>query len=135
MKIRGIKRGQTIELLDSVDSIPDGAEIIVDLKPSSTKRVEVQKPLTDEERLEKLNQLFGVWKEQPELIEIFAEIDKERHSYKGRVIASIDNSKQSSNQLSFMSKLKQIKIDAPEDFAASLDLYVSREKGVESSLE
>lgn len=92
MRIRGIKRGQTIELLDSVDSIPDGAEIIVDLEPSSTKRVEVQKPLTDEERLERLNQLFGVWKEQPELIEIFAEIDKERHSYKGRVINSIDNS-------------------------------------------
>jgi len=30
-----------------------------------------------------------------------------------------------------MSKLKQIKIDAPEDFAANLDLYVSGKKGVE----
>lgn len=88
MKIRGIKRGQTIELLESVDSIPDGAEIIVDLEPSSTKYAEVKKPLNDEERLEKLNQLFGVWKDQSELIEIFAEIDKERHSYRGRVVGA-----------------------------------------------
>ncbi|MGH7998175.1 MAG: hypothetical protein ACREPR_01760 [Brasilonema sp.] len=92
MKIKGIKRGQTIELLEPVDSIPDGAEIIVDLEPSSTKCDEVKKPLTDEERLERLNQLFGVWNNQPELIEIFAEIDKERHSYRGRVVNSIDNS-------------------------------------------
>lgn len=91
MKIRGIKCGQTIELLESVDSIPDRAEIIVDLEPSSTKYTEVKKPLKDEERLEKLNQLFGVWKDQLELIEIFAEMDKERHSYRGRVVDSIDN--------------------------------------------
>lgn len=92
MRIRGIKRGQTIELLEPVNSIPDGAEIIVDLEPSSIKSAQVKKPLTDEERLEKLNQLFGVWKDQPELTEIFAEIDKERHSYRGRVVDSIDNS-------------------------------------------
>jgi hypothetical protein len=30
-----------------------------------------------------------------------------------------------------MSKLKQIKIDAPEDFAVNIDLYVSGKKGVE----
>ncbi|WP_169218910.1 hypothetical protein [Brasilonema sp. UFV-L1] len=41
MKIRGIKRGQNIELLESVDSIPDGAEVIVDLEPSSTKCVDI----------------------------------------------------------------------------------------------
>lgn len=29
---------------------------------------------------------------------------------------------------SLMAKLKQIQIDAPEDFAANLDLYTSREK-------
>lgn len=91
MKIRGIKRGQTIELLEPVESIPDGAEIIVDLEPSSTKCDQVKKALRDEERLEKLNQLFGVWKDQPELIEIFAEMDNERHSYRGRVVDSIDN--------------------------------------------
>jgi hypothetical protein len=30
-----------------------------------------------------------------------------------------------------MSKLKSVKIDAPEDFAANLDLYMSGEKRVE----
>ncbi|BAY46037.1 hypothetical protein SAMD00079811_36440 [Scytonema sp. HK-05] len=47
------------------------------------------------------------------------------------LIKNFTQSKQSSQKLSFMSKLKQIKIDAPEDFAANLDLYVSGEKGVE----
>ncbi|MBP5974404.1 hypothetical protein HW132_17115 [Brasilonema sp. CT11] len=45
MKIRGIKRGQTIELLEPVDTIPDGAEILVDLEPSCTKYAQVKKPL------------------------------------------------------------------------------------------
>lgn len=90
MKIRGIKRGQTIELLDQVDNIPDGVEIMVELVVSSHKNAEVKQPLTDEERLARLNQLFGAWKDQPELIEIFAEIDQQRHAYQGRVIDSIE---------------------------------------------
>lgn len=90
MKIRGIKRGQTIELLDQVDNIPDGVEIMVELVVSSHKNAEAKQPLTDEERLARLNQLFGAWKDQPELIEIFAEIDQQRHAYQGRVIDSIE---------------------------------------------
>lgn len=90
MKIRGIKRGQTIELLEPVNNIPDGTEIVVDLEPPSTQRAKFEKPLTDEERLAKLNQLFGAWKDQPELMEIFAEIDKDRHAYRGRSIDSFD---------------------------------------------
>lgn len=35
---------------------------------------------------------------------------------------------------SLMSQLKRIKIDAPEDFAANLDLYLSGEKSVDSDL-
>ena len=90
MKIRGIKRGQTIELLNQLDSIPDGAEITVELLISSTESAEAKQPLTDEERLARLNELFGAWKNQPELIEIFAEIDQKRHAYRGRAIDSID---------------------------------------------
>lgn len=90
MKIRGIKRGQTIELLEQIDSIPDGAEIIVYLQLSSIELAEAKQLLTDEERLARLNQVFGVWKDQPELMEIFAEIDQERHAYRGRAIDSID---------------------------------------------
>jgi hypothetical protein len=90
MKIRGIKRGKTIELLEQIHSIPDGAEIIVNLELSPTQLVVAKLNLTDEERLAKLNQLFGVWQSQPELIDTFAEIDQQRHTYQGRMIDSID---------------------------------------------
>lgn len=46
-----------------------------------------------------------------------------------RVIKGLIESKRDSKQ-SFMSKLKNIKINAPEDFAANLDLYTSGEKSV-----
>jgi hypothetical protein len=91
MKIKGIKRGQTIELLEQINNIPDGTEIIVELEIAPTQIHEPKQPLTDEERLAKLNQLFGAWKNQPDLMEAFAEIDEERHAYRGRVIDSIDN--------------------------------------------
>ncbi|MBW4673477.1 MAG: hypothetical protein KME52_05505 [Desmonostoc geniculatum HA4340-LM1] len=89
MKIRGIKRGQTIELLEQINSIPDGAEIVVDLELFSNQRLEKEPHLLDEARLAKLNQLFGIWKDQPELTEIFTEIDQQRHAYQGRVTDSI----------------------------------------------
>lgn len=73
MKIRGIKRGQTIELLDQIDTIPDGAEVIVELMRASTESLEVKQSFTDEEKLAKINQLFGAWTDQPDLMEIFAE--------------------------------------------------------------
>ena len=90
MKVKGIKRGQTIEILEQINDIPDGTEIIVDLNVSSNGNVEIAQSLTDQEKLARLNKLFGAWKDQPELIEIFAEIDKDRHAYRGRSIDSID---------------------------------------------
>ncbi|MEH2377515.1 MAG: hypothetical protein V7K27_01185 [Nostoc sp.] len=93
MKIRGIKRGQTIELLEQIHSIPDGTEIIMNLELPAAEPVAAQLDLTEEERLAKLNQLFGVWQDQPELMDIFAEIDQQRHTYRGRVINSIDKYK------------------------------------------
>ena len=91
MKIKGIKRGQTIELLEQINNIPDGTEIIVELEITPTQIKANKQPLTEAERLAKLNQLFGAWKNQPELTEIFTEIDQERHVYQGRTINSIDN--------------------------------------------
>lgn len=90
MKIKGIKRGKIIELLESVNSIPDGTEIIIELE-NYPKEAETKQPLTDEERLAKLNKLFGVWKNQPELMKTFEEIDQQRHSYRGRKLATIEN--------------------------------------------
>jgi hypothetical protein len=89
MKIKGIKRGQTIELLEQINDIPDGAELIVDVVISSNQIVATAPTLSDEDKLSKLNQLFGAWQNQPELVEIFAEIDEQRHAYRGRNIDEI----------------------------------------------
>ncbi|BBD70481.1 hypothetical protein NIES4072_68480 [Nostoc commune NIES-4072] len=91
MKVRGIKRGQNIEILEELNNIPDGTEIIIDVEFIANQIIEPQPPLTNEERLARLNQLFGVWKNQPELAEIFTEIDQQRHAYQGRTIDSLDN--------------------------------------------
>ncbi|HCF29763.1 MAG TPA: hypothetical protein DEV81_21750 [Cyanobacteria bacterium UBA11049] len=82
MKIKGIKRGKQIELLDEIN-IPDGTEIYIE--------VDVQQPLSEQERLTRLNQIFGVWKNQTELDDIFAEIDTERHAYRGRALETLDD--------------------------------------------
>ncbi|MEM1394057.1 MAG: hypothetical protein AAGG00_12330 [Cyanobacteria bacterium P01_H01_bin.150] len=73
MKIKGIKLGKTIELLESVNNIPDGTEIIVEVEvyPELQTETETTQNLTNEEKLEKLNHLFGVWKNQPDLMETF----------------------------------------------------------------
>jgi antitoxin ParD1/3/4 len=91
MNVRGIKRGQNIEILEQLHNIPDGTEIILDLEFIESKITEPQQPLTEAERLAKLNQLFGAWKNQPELTEIFTELDQQRHAYQGRIINLIDN--------------------------------------------
>lgn len=81
MKIQGIKRGKTIELLEYID-VPDGAEI--------TLEVDTTQLVSEEERLLKLNSLFGTWENQPDLDEAFAEIDRKRHDYYGRDIEYLD---------------------------------------------
>ncbi|HEY9800748.1 MAG TPA: hypothetical protein V6D25_10340 [Leptolyngbyaceae cyanobacterium] len=91
MKIRGIKRGQNIEILEQLNNIPDGTEIIIDLEFIDKQVAEPKQQLTEEEKLAKLNKLVGAWKNQPDLTEIFAKIDQERHAYRGRNIESIDN--------------------------------------------
>lgn len=67
MKVRGIKRGQNIEIIEELNNIPDGTEIIIDVEFIANQITEPQPTLTDEERLARLNQLFGAWKNQPEL--------------------------------------------------------------------
>lgn len=91
MKIKGIKRGQNIEILEQLNNIPDGTEIIIDLEFLEKQISEPKINLTQEEKLAKLNKLFGVWKNKPDLPKIFVEIDQERHTSQGRSIDSIDN--------------------------------------------
>ena len=91
MKIKGIKRSQSIEILGDFSNVPDGTEVIVEFEISPNQLNIAKHDLTDEERLTKLNRLFGAWKDQPDLKEIFEEIDEQRHAYRGRAINSIDN--------------------------------------------
>ncbi|NHC34240.1 hypothetical protein [Scytonema millei] len=81
MRVKGIKHGKNIELLEEIN-IPDGTEIYLE--------VEIEQPVSEQERLNRLNQIFGAWKNQPDLDTIFAEINTERHAYRGRAIEPFD---------------------------------------------
>lgn len=62
---------------------------------------------------------------------IKAEIDSLNEEYLDELyllIKDFAQSKQQFKKTSFMSKLKQIKIDAPEDFARNIDLYLAGDK-------
>ncbi|MBD2595939.1 hypothetical protein H6G74_16605 [Nostoc spongiaeforme FACHB-130] len=91
MKIRGIKRGQSIEILEEINNIPDGTEMILEIGFIKGQIKATESELTDEARLARLNQLFGAWENQPELTEIFAEIEQQRHTYRGRNIDLFGN--------------------------------------------
>ena len=88
MKIRGIKRGQTIELLEQVDDIADGEEIIVEISPLAFHPLA---NLSPQERQNRIKQVLGAWQDDPDLDAIFAEIDRDRHSYYGRQIDLLDD--------------------------------------------
>ena len=65
---------------------------------------------------------------------IHAEVDRVRDEYLDelyRLIKDFARSKERAQKLSLMSRLKCIKIEAPEDFTENLDLYVSGEKSVQ----
>lgn len=90
MKVRGIKRGQTIEIFDRLEQIPDGTEVTADLEVTEITPTQ-NVSLSSAERFARLNQLFGVWQDQPELETIFAEVDRQRHSDLGRTLDSLEH--------------------------------------------
>lgn len=47
--------------------------------------------LSEEERLVRINAVLGGWKDDLEIAEIFAQIDQDRHAYRGRQIDSMDD--------------------------------------------
>ncbi len=82
IQIKGIKRGNIIEFSENLN-IPDGSEVLIEV-PEAPQ-------INNEERLKRLHQVFGAWKDETELGEVFAQIDKERHSYLGRQIDFLNN--------------------------------------------
>ncbi len=62
---------------------------------------------------------------------IYGEIDRIDDTYLDdlyHLIFQFAQAKQSQKKPSLMAKLRRIQIDAPTDFAANLDLYISGEK-------
>ena len=78
MKVRGIKHGQTIELLEVITNIPDGMEIEIEIPEI--------RPTSQEDRWASLDRVLGAWKDDPETAAIFAEIDRERHADLGKPV-------------------------------------------------
>jgi hypothetical protein len=76
MRLKGRIRGQVIEFPENLD-FPDGTMVTVEVTPVG---------LSDRERLEKLQQLFGCWAGQSDLMENFEQIDRERHQDLGREV-------------------------------------------------
>ncbi|MGL5192425.1 MAG: hypothetical protein ACRC8Y_02310 [Chroococcales cyanobacterium] len=81
MQIRGIKRGQTIELTEEL-TIPDGQEIVIEIN--------LPKSPTSEDRWQQLCKLIGAWSDQPDLDTTFAAIAQERHENHGRELSDFD---------------------------------------------
>ncbi|NEP10052.1 MAG: hypothetical protein F6K14_07495 [Symploca sp. SIO2C1] len=77
MKVKGIIRGKTIELLESLP-VPDGMEIFIEITDNL--------PVESDEKWKPLQAIIGAWKNDKEITEIFDEIDKERHADLGRAI-------------------------------------------------
>jgi len=86
MIVKGIKRGQSIELLEKLDQIPDGMEVTVEIQNRHPLA-----ELSEEEIKRRIAKVAGAWKDDLELEQIFAEIDRERHADLGREPVSFDN--------------------------------------------
>jgi len=72
IKIRGIKRGQTIELLQDIN-IPDGSEVIIDIHESQL--------MNNEERQRRLKEFFETnWEGREDFIKTMEELEKEKNA-------------------------------------------------------
>jgi antitoxin ParD1/3/4 len=88
-----VKPGGLIEVQSADLPVGSTVEVIV-LINSNEALADTSHPLgglTQEERIAKIRSAVGGWKEDPEIADIFAVIDQERHAYQGRAIAPLDH--------------------------------------------
>ncbi|MCL1464019.1 hypothetical protein [Argonema galeatum] len=72
MKIKGIKRGRTIELSEDVN-IPDGQEVSIE--------IEVIQQMSDEERLKKMKEfLESPWEGREDFMKTMEELEREERA-------------------------------------------------------
>ncbi len=71
MKIKGIKRGKTIELSEEVN-IPDGQEVNI--------QIEVIQQMSNEERVKKMKELLANWEEKEDFVNTIKMLEEEKKS-------------------------------------------------------
>lgn len=72
MKIKGIKRGQKIELLQDIN-IPDGSEVIIEITENQL--------ISDEERQRSLKVFFEAdWEGREDFIKTMEQLEKEKNA-------------------------------------------------------
>ena len=81
MKVKGIIRAQSIQLLENI-SIAEGTEVIIEITESYL--------INQDNQWQQLQQVIGKWKNDSEIDTIFNDIDRERHQYFGRDLSFED---------------------------------------------
>ena len=78
LKIVGVVHGHRIDLARD-PGLPDGTEVTVEIEAQSP-------PLPIEVRNKLLADLRGIWADQDDILDIFEQIDRDRHQSKPRTI-------------------------------------------------
>ncbi|MBI4620339.1 MAG: hypothetical protein HY739_09290 [Desulfobacterales bacterium] len=73
--VNGIIEKGSIRLPDNLP-LPDGTRVIVRIDPER---------LTEEKR-QVIDELSGAWSDDPSIVDVFQEIEEQRHSYLGRQV-------------------------------------------------
>ncbi|MEQ9355327.1 hypothetical protein [Coleofasciculus chthonoplastes] len=81
MKVKGIIRGKTIELFQELP-VPNGVEIFIGIPDTTFSN--------PDSNWQQLQAIIGAWKDDQEIGDIFAQIDRERHADLGEPI-NFDN--------------------------------------------
>ncbi len=71
MKIKGIKRGKSIDLVEEIN-IPDGSEVLIEIKEAQL--------ISEEEKRKRLYELLENWEEREEFLELLTELNRKRHA-------------------------------------------------------
>lgn len=75
----GIVEVQSAELAEG-----SMVEVIILSAPLTEAASHPLSGLSQEQRISKIREALGGWADDPEIAEIFAEMDKDRHAYQGR---------------------------------------------------
>ena len=73
--VNGIVEKGSIRLPDNLP-LPDGTRVIVRIDPER---------LTEEKR-QVIDELSGAWSDDPSIVDVFQEIEEQRHGYLGRQV-------------------------------------------------